>query len=87
MTKKKTPATPLLDELEKGPWPSFIKEIKKEADRPMVKDLLGLLERSYEEHIGHWKHGGLVGELAQAHALGHSPNLIRHGGQQAEQQE
>ena len=63
MTKKKTPATPLLDDLEKGPWPSFVKEIKKEADRPMVKDLLGILERSYEEHIGHWKHGGLVGVL------------------------
>mgnify|MGYP000479418253 CR=1 FL=1 len=23
--------TPLLDELEKGPWPSFVKEIKKSA--------------------------------------------------------
>jgi hypothetical protein len=46
MTKKKTPATPLLDELEKGPWPSFVKEIKKEADRPMVQDLLGVLERT-----------------------------------------
>jgi len=55
--------TPLLDELEKGPWPSFVKEIKKEEDRPMVQDLLGQLERSYEEHIGHWKHGGLVGVM------------------------
>jgi sulfite reductase alpha subunit len=27
----------------------------------MVQDLLGLLERSYGEKIGHWKHGGLVG--------------------------
>ncbi len=56
-------ATPLLDELEKGPWPSFVKEIKKEADRPMIQDMLGLLERSYEEHVGHWKHGGLVGVM------------------------
>ncbi len=62
-SKKESPATPLLDELEKGPWPSFIKEIKEEADRPMVRDLLGVLERSYEEHVGHWKHGGLVGVL------------------------
>jgi sulfite reductase alpha subunit len=23
------PKTPLLDELEKGPWPSFVTEIKK----------------------------------------------------------
>lgn len=53
--------TPLLDELEKGPWPSFVKEIKKSARSPMVRDLLGLLERSYEEKRGHWKHGGLVG--------------------------
>jgi sulfite reductase alpha subunit len=60
MTDRKH-ATPLLDELEKGPWPSFIKEIKKSAKSPMVQDLLGLLERSYEEKIGHWKHGGLVG--------------------------
>ena len=62
MSEKKV-ATPLLDELEKGPWPSFVKEIKKEAHRPMVQDLLGVLERSYEEHIGHWKHGGLVGVM------------------------
>jgi len=59
--KKRT--TPLLDELEKGAWPSFVTEIKKEADRPMVKDLLGVLERSYGERIGHWKHGGLVGVM------------------------
>lgn len=56
--------TPLLDELEKGPWPSFVKEIKKEAEKnPMAKDLLGQLERSYKEKIGHWKHGGIVGVL------------------------
>ncbi len=41
--------TPQLDELEKGPWPSFVTEIKKEAEKnPMAKDLLGKLERSYE---------------------------------------
>ena len=57
------PETPLLDDLEKGPWPSFVTEIKKETHRPMVKDLIGQLERSYEEHIGHWKHGGLVGVM------------------------
>lgn len=62
MSEKKY-ETPLLDELEKGPWPSFIREIKQEAERPMVRDLLGVLERSYEEHIGHWKHGGLVGVM------------------------
>jgi sulfite reductase alpha subunit len=56
--------TPKLDELEKGAWPSFVKEIKKEAEKnPMAKDLLGQLERSYEEKIGHWKHGGIVGVM------------------------
>jgi sulfite reductase alpha subunit len=50
-----------VDELEKGPWPSFVREIKKSADSPMAEDLLGVLERSYDEKRGHWKHGGLVG--------------------------
>jgi sulfite reductase alpha subunit len=50
-----------VDELEKGPWPSFVKEIKKSADGPMASDLLSVLERSYADKIGHWKHGGLVG--------------------------
>jgi sulfite reductase alpha subunit len=56
-------ATPLLDELENGPWPSFVKELKKNAESPVIQDLLGQLERSYEEHIGHWKHGGIVGVM------------------------
>ena len=48
------PKTPLLDELETGKWPSFVREIKMAAaDNPMCKDLLGLLERSYREKIGH----------------------------------
>ena len=54
--------TPLLDELEKGPWPSFIRDIKRLAERkPQCEDLLGQLELSYEEKEGHWKHGGIVG--------------------------
>jgi sulfite reductase alpha subunit len=58
------PKTPMLDELEKGGWPSFVKEIKLAAKKsPMAVDLLGLLERSYKEKIGHWKHGGIVGVM------------------------
>ena len=58
------PSTPMLDELEKGKWPSFVKEIKAAAaTNDMSKDLLGILERSYTEKIGHWKHGGIVGVL------------------------
>jgi sulfite reductase alpha subunit len=63
MAEKKR-KTPQLDELEKGAWPSFVKEIKSAAEKnPMANDLLGQLERSYEEKIGHWKHGGIVGVL------------------------
>jgi sulfite reductase alpha subunit len=58
------PKTPLLDELEKGKWPSFVKEIKTAAKRsPMAADLLGQLEQSYREKIGYWKHGGIVGVM------------------------
>jgi len=57
-------ATPMLDELTKGPWPSFVKEIKQAAEKnEMSGDLLGQLELSYQEKIGHWKHGGIVGVL------------------------
>jgi len=60
----KKPNTKMLDELEKGPWPSFVKELKKAAETsPVVQDLLGQLEVSYEEKISHWKHGGIVGVL------------------------
>jgi len=60
-TKSKTK---LLDDLEKGPWPSFVTEIKKAtATNPMCEDLLGQLELSYEEKKGHWQHGGIVGVL------------------------
>jgi dissimilatory sulfite reductase alpha subunit len=57
-------ATPLLDELEKGPWPSFVKEIKAAAKaKPTAEDLLGQLELSYRDKISHWKHGGIVGVM------------------------
>jgi dissimilatory sulfite reductase alpha subunit len=54
--------TPLLDELEKGPWPSFVKEFKKLRDKkPMVNHFLLQLEESYRDKLSHWKHGGIVG--------------------------
>jgi len=56
--------TPLLDELEKGPWPSFVTEIKKAAkNSEMSNDELGQLEKSYKTKRGYWKHGGIVGVL------------------------
>ncbi len=54
--------TPLLDELEEGPWPSFVTEMKRAAaKKPAAKDALRLLEKSYRDRIVHWKHGGIVG--------------------------
>ncbi|GFH62949.1 MAG: dissimilatory sulfite reductase subunit alpha [Candidatus Desulfovibrio kirbyi] len=68
-------ATPLLDQLESGPWPSFVSDIKQEAEARAKNpkgldyqipadcpdDLLGVLELSYAEKETHWKHGGIVG--------------------------
>jgi len=54
--------TPLIDELENGPWPSYVKEIKRMAKKkPAAKDLLGVQELSFKDKITHWKHGGIVG--------------------------
>jgi sulfite reductase alpha subunit len=54
--------TPLLDELEKGPFPSFVTEIKKAAAKnDMAAAELGQLEKSYRDKRGYWKHGGIVG--------------------------
>ncbi|MBI5116554.1 sulfite reductase, dissimilatory-type subunit alpha, partial [Candidatus Poribacteria bacterium] len=39
--------TPMLDELEKGPWPSFVTEIKRAGKtKKSALDLLKQLERS-----------------------------------------
>ena len=62
----KTPDTPLLDQLEDGPWPSFITGLKRLANdegksyAPIMKSLLGQLEHSYETRKGYWK-GGTIG--------------------------
>ncbi|MBI5141631.1 MAG: dissimilatory-type sulfite reductase subunit alpha [Nitrospirae bacterium] len=61
MSQKKY-ETPLLDELEKGPFPSFVTEIKTAAAKnDSANDLLGVLEQCYRERRTHWKHGGIVG--------------------------
>ena len=58
--------TPMLDELENGPWPSFISGFKRLRDDHPDKrinetagSLLGQLEHSYETRKGYWK-GGTV---------------------------
>jgi sulfite reductase alpha subunit len=67
--------TPMLDQLESGPWPSFVSDLKQEAERraknpdniefqipvDVVDDLLGVLELSFKHGRTHWKHGGIVG--------------------------
>ena len=48
--------TPLLDELEKGKYPSFVTEIKKMREKKaMAEDLLGQLEYSYEKWFNQMK--------------------------------
>ncbi|MBE3097216.1 MAG: dissimilatory-type sulfite reductase subunit alpha [Planctomycetes bacterium] len=60
--KKPLPDTPKLDDLERGPWPSFVTEMKRAAETsPMARGLLGVVELSYTDRVGHWKHGGVVG--------------------------
>ncbi len=55
---KKKHDTPLLDQLESGPWPSFITGLKRLADdNDMMVDLLGQLEHSYKTRKGYWKGG------------------------------
>jgi len=63
---KKIYETPMLDELENGPWPSFISGIKNLRDnhpderiQNVTSSLLGQLEHSYETRKGYWK-GGTV---------------------------
>jgi sulfite reductase alpha subunit len=57
--------TPLLDQLESGPWPSFVTGLKRLRDSggkqyaAMMNDLLGQLEHSYTNRLGYWK-GGTV---------------------------
>ncbi|MDP2133997.1 MAG: dissimilatory-type sulfite reductase subunit alpha [Sulfuritalea sp.] len=53
--------TPNLDQLESGPWPSFVTGLKRLAkDKDYVVDILGHLEHSYQTRKGYWK-GGTVG--------------------------
>lgn len=63
---KKIHETPMLDELENGPWPSFVSGFKRMRDdhpdkriNEMSNSLLGQLEHSYETRKGYWK-GGTV---------------------------
>jgi sulfite reductase alpha subunit len=57
--------TPILDQLETGPWPSFVTGLKRLRDSkdkqyaPVMNDLLGQLEHSYTNRLGYWK-GGTV---------------------------
>ncbi|MBT7262097.1 MAG: sulfite reductase, dissimilatory-type subunit alpha, partial [Desulfobacula sp.] len=67
--------TPLLDQLESGPWPSFVSDLKQQAEvraknekgvefqipQDCIDDLLGVVELSYKHGRTHWKHGGIVG--------------------------
>ncbi len=55
--------TPMVDDLKKGPWPSFADDIEEKglSGKQECLDLLGQLELSYKHKETHWKHGGIVG--------------------------
>ena len=61
LSSKPFHSTPNLDELETGPWPSFVTGLKRLAMEEkfgnMVVDLLGQLEHSYNTRLGYWKGG------------------------------
>ncbi|MDO8735887.1 MAG: dissimilatory-type sulfite reductase subunit alpha, partial [Thermoleophilia bacterium] len=45
----------LLDQLEDGPWPSFVTDLKGLAQtKPSVAQLLGQLEKSYNDRWNYW---------------------------------
>ena len=49
------PDTPMLDQLEDGPWPSFVTDLKRLAEsKAAVGQLLGQLERSYNKRCNYW---------------------------------
>ncbi|MDH5682807.1 MAG: dissimilatory-type sulfite reductase subunit alpha [Spirochaetota bacterium] len=55
--------TPIIDDLENGPWPSFIsgfKELAERKQKPMLRGVMDQLEYSYKTKLGYWK-GGVVG--------------------------
>ena len=65
---------PDLEELEKGPWPSFVADAKREAlhrrklaaermliERADEEEMMRLLQVSFDEGETHRKHGGIVG--------------------------
>ncbi|MDH4233095.1 MAG: sulfite reductase, dissimilatory-type subunit alpha, partial [Nitrospirota bacterium] len=78
MAKTKNKKRPLLDQLESGPWPSFVTDLKGLAEeKPSVDQLLDQLEESYENRWNYWQ-GTLVnlpqyggGVIARLSELGH----------------
>ncbi len=60
--KKMDLNTPMLDQLESGPWPSFVTDLKGLSEkRPVVGQLLNQLEESYENRWNYWD--GMVENL------------------------
>ncbi len=54
----------MMEELKKGPFPSFVDDIENfglNKGKQACLDLLGQLELSYKNKETHWKHGGIVG--------------------------
>ena len=76
--------TPMLDQLEPGPWPSFISGIKRLRDEhrdgrvnAVANDLLGQLEHSYETRRGVLE--GRNGQRVRLRGRDHPPLLRGRG--------
>ncbi|WP_022854200.1 dissimilatory-type sulfite reductase subunit alpha [Thermodesulfatator atlanticus] len=64
MSEIKKHDTPMMEELKKGPFPSFVDDIENfglNKKKQACLDLLGQLELSFKHKETHWKHGGIVG--------------------------
>ncbi|MBF0368134.1 MAG: dissimilatory-type sulfite reductase subunit alpha [Magnetococcales bacterium] len=67
--------TPMLNELESGPWPSFVTDLKNWSEtRPQVGQLLNQLEESYQNRWNYWQGtilnvpgygGGVIARLSE----------------------
>ncbi len=74
-TKQKNKKRPQLDQLESGPWPSFVTDLKNLAEKKeSVDQVLDQLEESYENKWNYWQGtvinvdgygGGVIARLSE----------------------
>ena len=75
-----THVTPMLDELENGPWPSFISGIKRlRDDHPdnringIANDLLGVMNRVLSDNVFLASNNPTIADVAAYSYIAHAP--------------